>query len=135
MRSAVAWPLKRPEIWVRVSPPLVGEVALDEVDVGVAGGVAEEVADGAVGVAPELERGLEMSDPASRGAVEERVEQREPDHLGFGSGEERADEPGFAFGEVAVDVVPEFAGGRVASTRPALRRRTRGRRGSGGRGA
>jgi hypothetical protein len=66
---------------------------------------------GARGVVLQRERGVEVVGLDRRGAVEQRVDEREADGVRFGAGGELAGESGLRLGELPVGVVPERAGG------------------------
>jgi len=67
---------------------------------------------GADRVGLQLERGFEVRDVDVAGAVEQRVDEREADDVGFGAGAEQAGDSGLGLGEVPVGVVPARPGGR-----------------------
>ena len=73
-----------------------------------------------LGVVPERERGVEMLGLDGLLSVEQRVEEREPDHVRFGAGGELAEETVGGLGELRVDVPPQLA--RVGGERDSARR-------------
>ena len=76
----------------------------------VAGRAGERPGGGAGGVVLERERGCEVLRADLALAVGEGVEEREADRVGFGAGGDLAEDAGGGAGELAVGVMPEFAG-------------------------
>jgi hypothetical protein len=83
-----------------------GERGVDVLGERVAGRLSERPGGGAAGVVPERECRVEVLGLDRLLSVEQRVDEREPDHVCFGAGGELAEETVGGLGELRVGVPP-----------------------------